>query len=168
MAKYRNRRIAEELRKEISDIIRHMKDSRLALVSVLDVRVDSELSLAKVYISHYAEAGSDQTLEALRGAAGYIRSELARRLKTRTVPELRFVDDRSIEAGFKITEILLHGRELLVHDLAVETGEFRYLSSVEGLSGFLHGFQNDLSVTHRFTYAVRYGQTADGNRDGVL
>lgn len=106
MAKYRNRRIAEELRKEISDIIRHMKDSRLALVSVLDVRVDSELSLAKVYISHYAEAGSDQTLEALRGAAGYIRSELARRLKTRTVPELRFVDDRSIEAGFKITEIL--------------------------------------------------------------
>ena len=105
MAKYRNRRIAEELRKEISDIIRHMKDSRLALVSVLDVRVDSELSLAKVYISHYGE-DDDKTLEALRGAAGYMRSELARRLKTRTVPELRFVDDRSIEAGFKITEIL--------------------------------------------------------------
>ncbi len=107
MAKYRKRRIAEELKKEISDIIRHMKDSRLALVSVLDVRVDSELSLAKVYVSHYdGGEGGDQTLEALRGAAGHIRSELARRLKTRTVPELRFVDDHSIEAGFKITEIL--------------------------------------------------------------
>lgn len=106
MAKYRKRRLSEELKREISDIIRHMKDSRLAMVSVLDVRVDSELSFAKVYISHYGEGESDQTLAALKGAAGYIRSELARRLNTRTVPELRFVDDRSIEAGFKISEIL--------------------------------------------------------------
>ena len=48
----------------------------------------------------------DETLAALHKAGGYIRSELARRLHTRTVPELVFVDDHSIEAGFKITEML--------------------------------------------------------------
>ena len=106
MARYRNRRLSVELLREISDIIRHMKDPRLALVSVLAVQVDNELERAKVYVSHLAAGGGDETMPALKQAAGHIRSELAKRLNTRTVPELVFVDDHSIEAGFKITEML--------------------------------------------------------------
>ncbi|MBQ3199025.1 MAG: 30S ribosome-binding factor RbfA [Firmicutes bacterium] len=106
MAQYRNRRLAEELKKEISDIMRHMKDPRLQLASVLAVQVDNELSVAKVFVSHFTQAETDDTIKALTKAAGYMRSELAKRLKTRTVPELVFVDDHSIEAGFRITELL--------------------------------------------------------------
>ncbi len=106
MAQYRNRRLAEELKKEIADIIRHMKDPRLQMASVLAVQVDNELDRAKVYVSHFTKDEQDETIAALKKAAGYIRSELAKRLKTRTVPELVFVDDHSIEAGFKITEML--------------------------------------------------------------
>lgn len=107
MAQYRNRRLSEELKKEIADIVRQLKDPRLKLVSILAVQVDRELTQAKVYVSHYAVGGAkDDTLAALRRAGGHIRSELARRLHTRTVPELVFVDDHSIEAGFKISEML--------------------------------------------------------------
>lgn len=107
MAQYRNRRLSEELKKEIADIVRQMKDPRLQLVSILAVQVDRELTQAKVFVSHFAQGSAkDETLAALYKAGGYIRSELARRLHTRTVPELVFVDDHSIEAGFKITEML--------------------------------------------------------------
>lgn len=106
MAQFRNRRLAEELKKEIADIVRNMKDPRLQLVSVLAVQVDNELDRAKVFVSHFSKEEQDESIAALKKAAGYIRSELAKRLKTRTVPELVFVDDHSIEAGFKITEML--------------------------------------------------------------
>lgn len=106
MAQFRNRQIAEELKREIADIVRNMKDPRLQMVSVLAVQVDNELDKAKVYVSHLTQEAQDESVAALKKAAGYIRSELAKRLKTRTVPELVFVDDHSIEAGFKITEML--------------------------------------------------------------
>ena len=88
MAQYRNRRLAEELKKEIAGIIRQMKDPRLQLASVLAVQVDNELDKAKVFVSHFSKDEQDETIAALQKAAGYIRSELAKRLRTRTVPEL--------------------------------------------------------------------------------
>lgn len=108
MAQYRNRRLAEEIKKELAGIVRQMKDPRLQLVSILAVQVDNELTQAKVYVSHYTQdkKEKDDTLTALKTASGYIRTELAKRLKTRTVPELVFIDDHSIEAGFRITEML--------------------------------------------------------------
>ena len=106
MARYRNRRLSEELLRGISGIIRQMKDPRLSLVSVLAVQVDNELERAKVFVSHLSQDGQDETITALKKAAGYIRSELAKRLNTCTVPELVLVDDHSIEAGFRITEML--------------------------------------------------------------
>lgn len=106
MAQFRNRQLAEELKREIADIVRHMKDPRLQMVSVLAVQVDNELDKARVFVSHFTQDSTDDSIAALKKAAGYIRSELAKRLKTRTVPELVFVDDHSIEAGFKITEML--------------------------------------------------------------
>lgn len=109
MAQYRSGRIAEEMKKEIADIISNMKDPRLSFVSIIDVKVDTELALAKVYVSYFGMAEADDEnnhMTVLKKAAGHMRSELAKRLKTRTVPELKFVEDHSIEEGFKIDDIL--------------------------------------------------------------
>ena len=86
-----------------------MRDPRLTLVSIIEVKVDNELALAKVFVSHFEQGTvepENSVMTVLTKAAGHIRSELAKRLKTRTVPELRFVEDHSIEDGFKIDDIL--------------------------------------------------------------
>ena len=106
MGQYRKGRLAEELKKEISRIIRTMKDPRLGLVSVIKVDVDADMSSAKIYVSHFGSGDFADTMAALKKGSGYIRSELAKALKTRTVPQLIFVEDHSIEEGFKISEIL--------------------------------------------------------------
>ena len=106
MGQYRKSRLGEELKKEISAIIRTMKDPRLGFVSVIKVDVDADMSSAKIYVSHFGSGDFADTMAALKKGAGYIRSELAKKLKTRTVPQLIFIEDHSIEEGFKITEIL--------------------------------------------------------------
>ena len=107
MGQYRKNRLAEEIKKELSDIIRTMKDPRLGLLSIIKVEVDADLSNAKIYISHFGMAEEkDETMAALQRGSGYIRRELAKRLQTRTVPELVFVEDHSIEQGFRISQIL--------------------------------------------------------------
>lgn len=106
MGQYRKSRLGEELKKEISAIIRTMKDPRLGFVSVIKVDVDTDMSSAKIYVSHFGSGDFADTMAALKKGAGYIRSELAKKLKTRTVPQLIFIEDHSIEEGFKITEIL--------------------------------------------------------------
>ncbi len=63
--------------------------------------------MAKVYISHLgSEKNLKESMEALKQASGFIRSQLAKRFKTRTVPELVFVVDDSIQNGIKISRIL--------------------------------------------------------------
>lgn len=107
MGQYRKNRLAEEIKKELSDIIRTMKDPRLGLLSIIKVEVDADLSNAKIYVSHFGMAAEkDETMAALQRGSGYIRRELAKRLQTRTVPELVFVEDHSIEQGFRISQIL--------------------------------------------------------------
>lgn len=106
MGQYRKSRLSEELKKEISRIIRTMKDPRLGFVSVIKVDVDADMSSAKIYVSHFGSGAFADSMAALKKGSGYIRSELAKALKTRTVPQLIFVEDHSIEEGFKITEIL--------------------------------------------------------------
>ena len=108
MAQYRKGRISEEVKREISDIIqRELKDPRLDLVSIVNVDVAGDLKTAKVYVSSLKGAeATASSVEGLRSAAGFIRSELSRRLKTRTVPELTFIADDSIEHGIRISKIL--------------------------------------------------------------
>lgn len=106
MGQYRKSRLSEEVKKEISRILRTMKDPRLGFVSVIKVDVDKDMSSAKIYVSHFGSGDFADTMAALRKGSGYIRTELAKALKTRTVPQLTFVEDHSIEEGFKITEIL--------------------------------------------------------------
>ena len=107
--KIRPNRVAEEIKREIVDIIRtEIKDPRVdGLVSVTDVEVTNDLSYAKIFVSKYGSAESrEEARKDLEKAAGFIRSELSKRLKLRYMPELIFVLDDSLEYGAKIEKIL--------------------------------------------------------------
>ena len=108
MAQYRKNRLAHDMKKEISDIIQNeMKDPRLGFVSVMAVNVAGDLAVAKVYVSHLGtEQNLKDSMEALKSGSGFIRRELAKRFHTRTVPELIFLADDSIQHGIKISQIL--------------------------------------------------------------
>ena len=107
--KIRTGRMAEELKKEIMEIIQnHLKDPRVdGLVSVTEVQVSNDLSYAKVYVTKYGSAwAQSEALKGLNDSKGFIRKELSKRFKTRTVPELSFVADESLQYGAKIEAIL--------------------------------------------------------------
>ena len=104
---FRIDRINSELQKSISEIIRRLKDPRISsMVSVLGVDSARDLESAKVYISCYG-GNQEETLEALRSCAGYIRRELRSEYRElRSVPQLNFLLDTSMQYGERIDAIL--------------------------------------------------------------
>ena len=107
MAKYRRDRINDEMRREMMDILRKVKDPRVqdAFVSVTAVDCTADLKYAKIYSS--ALRGDEKELaKGLKAATGFIRRELAAGLNLRITPELTFVRDSSITYGAHISSIL--------------------------------------------------------------
>lgn len=104
----RTDRISEEIRKELCNIIRELKDPRIPqMVSVTRVSVTKDLKFAKAYISIMGdETVQKDAIEAFKRASGFIRKEIAHRVKLRVVPEFTFVIDDSIAYGSYINEIL--------------------------------------------------------------
>lgn len=106
---FRVNRLAEEIKREVTDIIRNnLKDPRVnSLTSLTAVEVSGDRRFARIYVSIY---GSDeeqaQTLEGLQRATGFIRAELGRRIRLRYLPELSFNLDPSIQQGIKINQII--------------------------------------------------------------
>ena len=101
-------RISEEVKRELSMIIRELKDPRLPdMVSVVSVRVTKDLKFAKAYISVMgSEDVQKGAIDALKSAAGFIRREIGHRINLRITPEFSFVLDNSIEYGAHINEVL--------------------------------------------------------------
>ena len=101
-------RLNEQVRREVSDILRfEVKDPRVGIVTVTEARVAPDLSIARVYVRPAGdEAEREAALEGLAAAAPYVRRELSKRLKTRTVPELRFEADHALEYGMHIDKLL--------------------------------------------------------------
>lgn len=110
-------RISEEMKRELSESIRALKDPRLPLMtSVVAVDVTRDLRYAKVYVSVYGDEEAKRgAMAALKSAAGFLRREMAQNVVLRRAPELIFVADNSIEHGARINAIL--------HDVLPETGE---------------------------------------------
>ena len=107
MAKYRRDRINDEMRREMMDILRKVKDPRVqdAFVSVTAVDCTADLKYAKIYYS--ALRGDEKELaKGLKAATGFFRRELAAGLNLRITPELTFVRDSSITYGAHISSIL--------------------------------------------------------------
>lgn len=102
-------RINDEIRKEISEILRaDMKDPRIGVItSVIKVDTTNDLKYCKVYISILGDDDKKQeVMEVIKGASGYIRSLIANRINLRVTPELKFILDDSLEYSFKIDKII--------------------------------------------------------------
>lgn len=108
MAKHRSNRLAETLKHEISQLIREeLKDPRIGFVTVTSVEVSDDLGSAKVYVSVLGDAqAAKDSIDGLKRAAGFIRSEIGKRVRLRYSPEIVFKYDTSIEHGAHIAELL--------------------------------------------------------------
>lgn len=109
MAGFKLGRTSEDIRRELMDILRNMKDPRISggMISIVRVEVTNDFSHCKVYIS--ALEGMEKAKEAVKvltKAAGFVRHELMNRLELRKVPELHFIADDSIEHSADIQRIL--------------------------------------------------------------
>ncbi len=107
MANYRKARINDEVKKELSLVIRELKDPRIsdAFVSITAVEVSGDLKFAKAYYS-VMQGDKKEVSKALKSSAGFIRREIARRLNLRMTPEFSFYEDHSIEHGAHISKLL--------------------------------------------------------------
>jgi len=100
-------RIASNMVKEISYILANeVKNNNIKFVTVTDVKLASDLSYAKVYVTVFDQEKIKETLKALEQSKGFIRKKLAERIDIRHTPELSFVFDESIEYGNKIEKII--------------------------------------------------------------
>lgn len=107
MSMYKNDRTAEDIKREITAVIRELKDPRVQdkLLTVVRIELASDLSYGKVYIS--ALEGLETAKSAVEGltrAQGLIRREVGNRLHLRKSPELRFIADDSVRAGIELWE----------------------------------------------------------------
>ena len=108
MATVKIGRITEDVRKELSDLFRDLKDPRISkMLSIIKMDLSNDLSHCKVYVS--AIEGNEKTLtsiEGLKSASGYIRKEIANRVALRHTPTFHFIPDDSIEYSANINKIL--------------------------------------------------------------
>ncbi len=116
----RSRRIAEQIQRELSDIIRlELKDPRVGMITITDVEVTSDHEHAKIFFTRLGDfiklAQADKpgdadsntpVLRALEHAAGFLRSELAHRMRLRIVPQLHFEYDVSVERGVRLSNLI--------------------------------------------------------------
>jgi ribosome-binding factor A len=104
----RSRRIAEQIQRELSDIIRlELKDPRVGMITITDVEVTSDHEHAKVFFTRLGEASGNQSVvEALARAGGFIRSQLAKRMRLRMVPQIHFEYDESVERGVRLSKLI--------------------------------------------------------------
>ena len=104
----RTDRINEEIKKELSSIIRELKDPRIPMMtSVVNVNVTNDLRYAKAYISVMGTDEEKQdAIKGLKSSAGFIRREVGSRVKLRAIPEFTFELDNTIEYGAHINKLL--------------------------------------------------------------
>lgn len=107
----RSRRVADEIQRELAEIIRlELKDPRVGLITITGVDVTNDLEHAKIFITSLttkpAATSHDDVLHALRRAAGFLRSQLAHRMKLRLVPQLTFAYDESVERGMHLSQLI--------------------------------------------------------------
>ena len=105
----RSRRIAEQIQRELAEVIRlELKDPGVrGMVTITEVEVSLDQAHAKVF---FTLLGDDQKIEettaGLGRASGFLRTQLARRLKLRTVPTLEFKYDASVERGMRLSRLI--------------------------------------------------------------
>ena len=103
----RSQRMAEQVRREVAEIARDdIKDPRMGFLSFTEVRMSRDLSHAVIYCSVFDSEQQYETIELLNRAVGVFRKELARRIRARIVPTLKFVADESITRGAAMDNLI--------------------------------------------------------------
>ena len=106
----RSQRVAQEIKKEIALILqREVKDPRIGMVTVSDVELSRDLVYAKVFVTFQFDQDEQAVktgMEGLHEASGYIRSLLGKAMRLRIVPELRFMYDRSLVEGMRMSNLV--------------------------------------------------------------
>lgn len=104
----RTLRIAEQIQREIAELIRlELKDPRVGMVTLTDVEVSADYAHAKVFFTTLGTG--DQIALATAGlnhAAGFLRHELGQRIKLRGIPQLHFIYDESVERGVRLSRLI--------------------------------------------------------------
>ena len=122
----RAKRIAQQIQQTLSELIRReLRDPRLGMITLTEVRVSNDLSSAKVFFSVLG-AEPAQAQEILEAAGPLLRGPLGRALGIRHSPELRFVQDKLIESGARLSELI---------QKAVKEDAARHVDDEEGGSG---------------------------------
>ena len=108
MASNRIGRINDEIQRELSSLMRSLKDPRLqnGLLTITHVDTTPDLRYSRIFVSALDKSQEKEMLKGLKSAAGYLRRELGSALKLRYTPELQFVADDSIQQGAHILEML--------------------------------------------------------------
>jgi ribosome-binding factor A len=105
----RRTRVAEQIHQELAQLIaREVKDPRIGMVTLTSVEITADYAYATI---HFTVMPSDdetieRTLEGLRRSAGFMRSQMGRRVRIHTNPQLRFVHDRSVEHGVGMSRLI--------------------------------------------------------------
>lgn len=104
----RSTRVGEQVQREMAGLIREqMRDPRVLMLTVTSVDCSPDMKQARVYVSSLGSAQEQEAaLQALRRAAGFLRTRLAERLRLRVVPQLQFAYDRSIEEGVRMSTLI--------------------------------------------------------------
>ena len=101
-------RINEDIQRELSALLRNIKDPRInqGMISITSVDTSGDLSKAKVFLSVYDLKSRENFIKGLKSASGHLRYELGRALSLRHTPQLIFELDKSLERGARINTIL--------------------------------------------------------------
>jgi len=103
----REERVGAAMRRELSVLVRdELKDPRLGMVTIQEVRASRDLSHAKVYFTVMDEASIKPTRQVLEKASAFLRRRLGERMVLRTVPQLQFVYDKSVAEGMRLSALI--------------------------------------------------------------
>ena len=104
----RRDRIAEQIRRELSEVIRsELKDPRVGMISLTDVEISADYAHAKVYFSSLlGKEGIELVQAGLQQASGFLRSELGKRISIHMTPQLHFIFDDSLERGAQLSKLI--------------------------------------------------------------
>ena len=103
----RSARVAGQIRRELAQLIqREIKNPDIGFISLSDVEVTRDLAHAKVFITVFESERAAGTLAALQRSAIYLRHRLSREMRMRSVPELHFHHDSSVEAGLRMDGLI--------------------------------------------------------------
>ena len=103
----RAQRLGDLMQRELSELIRlELRDPRVGMITLTSVDVSPDMSHAKVFFTILEKDKLEDTLHGLKRSAGFLRSQLARRISMYTTPELRFAYDESVERGDHLSRLI--------------------------------------------------------------